>query len=45
MFASVRDCYEAYAVYTFIALLIAILEDGQGLQELLNKVSDYRHTQ
>ena len=39
VFAAVRDCYEAYAVYTFIALLIAILEDGQGLQELLNKVS------
>jgi hypothetical protein len=28
---AVRDCYEAYAVYTFIALLIAILEDGRGL--------------
>ena len=33
-----RDCYEAYAVYTFIALLIAILVDGQGLPHLITKV-------
>jgi hypothetical protein len=39
VFAALRDCYEAYAVYTFIALLIAILEDGKGLPQLLNKVS------
>jgi Organic solute transporter Ostalpha len=38
VFAALRDCYEAYAVYTFIALLIAILEDGKGLPQLLNKV-------
>ena len=29
--STLRDCYEAYAVYTFIALLIAIIEDGKGL--------------
>lgn len=29
--AAVRDCYEAYAIYTFIGLLIAIIEDGRGL--------------
>ena len=29
---AVRDCYEAYAIYTFIALLIAVIEDGRGLQ-------------
>ena len=40
VFAALRDCYEAYAVYTFIALLIAILEDGKGLPQLLNKVSE-----
>lgn len=34
----VRDIYEAYAVYTFIALLIAILEDGRGLKFLLDQV-------
>ena len=39
VFAAVRDCYEAYAVYTFIALLIAILVDGQGLSHLIDKVS------
>ena len=39
VFAAIRDCYEAYAVYTFIALLIAILVDGQGLPHLINKVS------
>lgn len=38
VFSAIRDCYEAYAVYTFIALLIAIMEDGQGLPELLSKV-------
>lgn len=34
-----RDCYEAYAVYTFIALLIAIIEDGKGLSGLLNVIT------
>lgn len=29
--AALRDIYEAYAVYTFIGLLIAVLEDGRGL--------------
>jgi hypothetical protein len=29
--AAVRDCYEAYAIYTFIGLLIAVIEDGRGL--------------
>lgn len=38
VFSAIRDFYEAYAVYTFIALLIAIMEDGQGLPELLSKV-------
>ena len=44
MFSAIRDCYEAYAVYTFIALLIAIMEDGQGLPELLSKVCGIRKT-
>ena len=35
----VRDIYEAYAVYTFIALLIAILEDGKGLKFLLDQLT------
>ena len=28
---ALRDIYEAYAVYTFVALLIEILSDGRGL--------------
>lgn len=39
IFAALRDCYEAYVVYTFIALLIAIMEDGQGLPYLLQKLT------
>ena len=39
IFSALRDCYEAYAVYTFIALLIAIMEDGQGLPFLLQKLT------
>jgi len=38
-FAGIRDCYEAYAVYTFIALLIAILEDGNGLMQLITNLA------
>ena len=29
--AAIRDCYEAYVVYTFMALLIAILGDDRGV--------------
>lgn len=36
-----RDCYEAYVVYTFIAFLIAILEDGKGLSELLRRLTKH----
>lgn len=32
---AIRDFYEAYAVYTFIALLIAVIEDGKGLQGMI----------
>jgi hypothetical protein len=38
-FGTIRDVYEAYAVYTFIALLIAILEEGKGNDELVNKLA------
>ena len=34
-FGAVRDCYEAYVVYTFVALLVAVLEDGKGLADLI----------
>jgi len=37
---AIRDVYEAYVIYTFIALLIAILVDGKGLQELVNKLGE-----
>jgi len=41
VFGALRDCYEAYAVYTFIALLIAILEDGRGLADLLTTLTQH----
>lgn len=34
-FGAIRDCYEAYVIYTFFAFLIAILEDGRGLPALI----------
>lgn len=34
-----RDCYEAYVVYTFIALLIAILAKGKGMQEVIQIIA------
>ena len=34
-FGAFRDCYEAYAIYTFVALLIAIIEDGRGLSGMV----------
>lgn len=40
-FAAIRDFYEAYAIYTFIALLIAVLEDGKGLTELLKMLTKH----
>ncbi len=38
-FGSIRDFYEAYAIYTFIALLIAIVEDGKGMTLLLTNLT------
>eukprot|EP00606_Chrysophyceae_sp_TOSAG23-5_P000866 GSChrysophyteH2.ASY1.ANO1.1420.1 assembled CDS len=35
VFGTIRDFYEAYAIYTFIALLIAIVEDGKGMSVLI----------
>ena len=40
IFGALRDCYEAYAIYTFIALLIAILEDGAGLPRLIQMLTE-----
>ena len=37
---AVRDCYEAYAIYTFVALLVAVMEDGKGLSALVERLSD-----
>jgi len=41
VFGGLRDCYEAYAVYTFIAMLIAILEDGQGPRVFLRTLTQH----
>jgi hypothetical protein len=35
----VRNLYEAYVIYTFIGFLVAILEDGKGLQGLVEKMT------
>ena len=35
---ALRDCYEAYVVYTFFALLIAILAENKGLPVVLRKL-------
>ena len=37
---AVRDCYEAYVVYTFFAFLIAILADKQGFSEVIRKLKN-----
>ncbi len=37
----VRDSYEAYAIYTFIALLVAIVEDGAGLTSLIGMLANH----
>lgn len=39
--ATLRDCFEAYVVYTFIALLIAILSDEMTLSELVRKLAHH----
>jgi hypothetical protein len=39
-FATVRDFYEAYAIYTFYAFLIAVLEDEKGPKELIEKLAE-----
>ncbi len=36
-----RDSYEAYAIYTFIALLVAIVEDGHGLSGLIGTLTKH----
>lgn len=40
-FGFVRDAYEAYVVYTFIGLLIAVLEDGKGHEYLIDLLADH----
>ena len=40
VFDSLRDCYEAYVVYTFLYLLITILEDGKGHEYLINRIKN-----
>ena len=38
-FNAIRDIYEAYVVYTFFGLLIAVLEEGKGLSHLIERVT------
>lgn len=37
-----RDCYEAYAVYTFVALLVEILSDGRGFHAAVNVLTKHQ---
>ena len=36
---AIRDCYEAYAIYMFIALFVAVMEDRKGLHALIIRLS------
>lgn len=38
-FNAIRDIYEAYVVYTFFGLLIAVLEEGKGLNHLIERIT------
>lgn len=38
---TVRDIYEAYVIYTFFGLLIAIIDERENLGLLIDKLSDY----
>jgi hypothetical protein len=40
-FATARDCFESYVVYTFVAMLIAILSDGMSLNQLIYKLATH----
>lgn len=40
-FGIVRDAYEAYAVYTFIGLLIAVLAEGKGLPHVVERIKHH----
>jgi len=39
LFGFLRDGYEAYVVYTFVGLLIAVLEDGRGHEYLVERLA------
>ena len=41
MWSFFRDSYEAYAIYTFVALLVAIVEDGNGLSGLIGMLTKH----
>eukprot|EP01035_Chromulina_nebulosa_P027966 gene27966-36849_t len=41
IFGFLRDAYEAYAVYTFFGLLIAVLEDGKGYEHLIETLAQH----
>lgn len=40
-FGFLRDAYEAYAVYTFFGLLMAVLEDGRGYEYLVETLAQH----
>lgn len=40
-FSTGRDCFESYVVYTFVAMLIAILSDGMSLNQLIYKLATH----
>lgn len=40
-FGGTRDIYEAYVIYTFLMLMVAILEDGQGFRSLIDKLTKH----
>jgi outer membrane murein-binding lipoprotein Lpp len=41
IFGTIRDIYESYVVYTFIGLLIAVLEEDKGLAYLIHRLREH----
>lgn len=39
-FGAVKDCYEAYAIYTFIAFLVDIVQDGHDIHRLIEIITE-----
>jgi hypothetical protein len=41
IFSTIRDMYEAYVVYTFFGLLLAVLEEGKGRAHIISRLREH----